>query len=584
MAQAVHAQQKGEFAQAERLYMDVLKEQPEHADALHFLGLLKHQRDGSAESIELMRKSLEYGLPNAGYMANFARVLQAHGRVQESIGQFKKAIALSPSFTEAWNGLGESYELLQMQFKACDCYRKAYAIDPSVASSAMKLAHALRTTGELTEAASLCAATLQANPEEWQFLYMEVLCLLDAGKAGDALERIRAALHSDPLSAQLHYSMGLVLAELGKFDEAKEHFAKALAIDPQYYQVYYSLAAIQNTPTESGDVAALEQRLKQSPPKTPEAAVSAEFSLGKMLDDMGEYDRAFSHFDLGSKIMHRLVTYSTADQTAYVESLMNRLDERFIARGEKIGSESEVPVFIVGMVRSGTSLVEQILTGHPALAGGGELPFLPQSMAKYTEGANTAIGDAIAALPDEALQAMAGRYLEKVTTLYPNAQRVTDKLPGNFMLLGLIRTLFPKARIIHCLRDPLDTCLSCYLTHFDSGHQYSYDMTEIGEYYRLYARMLDFYQGMTPSQTLLTVKYEDLVGDIAGWSRRMVEFCGLDWDPSCIEFNKKQRPVKTASLYQVRQPVYTRSVGRWRHYAAHIRPLQDALARSAKPG
>ncbi|HEV2112480.1 MAG TPA: sulfotransferase, partial [Gammaproteobacteria bacterium] len=228
-----------------------------------------------------------------------------------------------------------------------------------------------------------------------------------------------------------------------------------------------------------------------------------------------------------------------------------------------------------------TSLVEQILAGHPELAGGGELPFLPQSLSKYA-GTLAASGDKIAALSDESLRAMGEHYLAKISALYPGARRITDKLPGNFMLLGLIHALFPKARIIHCRRDPLDTCVSCYLTHFDAGHHYAYDQTELGAYYLLYRRMLDYYAGVI-GPSMLTVDYEDLVGDVAGCAPKIVEFCGLPWNPACLEFDKTARMVKTASMYQVRQAVNSRSIGRWRRYAEHVGPLRAALGSLAGP-
>lgn len=582
MAQAVHLQQQAQYAEAERLYRAVLAEAPDHADALHFLGLLKHQRDGSPEGLELMKKSLESGPPNAGYLVNYGHVLQAHGQLEESVKQFRKALAISPSFPEALNGLGQNQEMQGMPFKARESYLKAYEIDPASAESAMNYARALRNTGEFATAADVSRRAALAHPGELQFVYLEVLCLLDDGKAEAALEKMRAALREDPLSAQLQYSMGLVMAELGKFDAAKEHYTKALGIDPRYYAAYYNLAAIQAPAENEPLIEVLEQKLQQTPPATPEAAVSAEFGLGKMLEDRGDYDRAFKHFEIGNKIMRQMLPYSGATQSEYVGSLVQHLGEDFIARGAKVGADSEMPVFILGMIRSGTSLVEQILAGHPELAAGGELPFLPQAVTRYAQ-TLSAGGDKIAALSDEDLRAAGQHYLEKIGARHPGARRVTDKLPGNFMLLGLIRTLFPKARIIHCRRDALDTCVSCYLTHFDSGHHYTYDQRELGEYYLQYRRLLDHYDRIIGLQAMLNIDYEDLVGDTEGTARRMLEFCGLSWDPACLELGKTTRMVQTASMYQVRQPVHARSVGRWQHYAAHIEPLRKALGGLAAP-
>lgn len=582
MAQAVHLQRQAQFEEAERLYRTVLAEAPDHADALHFLGLLKHQRDGSAEGLELMKKSLESGPPNAGYLVNYGQVLQAHGQLEESIRQFRKALAISPSFPEALTGLGQSQEMQGTPFKARESYRKAYEIDSSNVENAMNYARALRNTGEFTAAADVSRRAWQAHPGELQFVYLEVLCLLDDGKAEAALEKMRTALREDPLSAQLQYSMGLVMAELGKFDAAKEHYAKALAIDPRYYAAYYNLAAIQTPAENEPQIEVLEQKLRQAPPTTPQAAVSAEFGLGKMLEDRGDYDLAFRHFEIGNKVMRQMLPYSTAAQSEYVGSLLQNLGEDFIARGAKVGADNEAPVFILGMIRSGTSLVEQVLAGHPELAAGGELPFLPQALTRYTDTLSTG-GDRIAALSDENLRAVGQHYLDKIGARHPGARRITDKLPGNFMLLGLIRALFPKARIIHCRRDALDTCVSCYLTHFDSGHHYAYDQQELGEYYVQYRRLLDHYERIIDPEFMLNIDYEALVDDIEGTARRMLEFCGLAWDPACLELGRTGRMVQTASMYQVRQPVHSRSVGRWRHYATHIEPLRKALGGLAAP-
>lgn len=577
MMRAVHSQQQGDFAEAERLYQSVLAQAPKNPDALHFLGLLKHQRDGhrSVESIELMRKGLEYGLPNAGYMANFGRVLQAHGRLEESAEQYKKAVALSPTFAEAWTGLGETYELMSMPFKASACYRKAYDVDPSVITSVTSLARSLRNTGALAEAASICAEALRSKPDELQLLFAEVLCLMDAGKTADALEKMRFALRKDPFSAQLHYSMGLLLVEAGNFTEAKEHYEKALSIDPQYYAVCYSLANIQSADADA--VSALEDRIRRAPPKSPDAAVSAEFALAKTLDGAGDCERAFEHFKLGNRIMRQLVSHDDTVQQAYVDGLLKHLDAGFMARSTEAGDDSERPIFIVGMIRSGTSLVEQILASHPDVRGGGELPFLSQSVGKYAETPFQTPAEKIAALSDQELRAVGEHYLAKLAEFYPGAKRVTDKLPGNFMLLGLIRALFPKAHIIHCRRDPLDTCLSCYFTHFDTGHYYSYDLEDLGRYYKHYLRVMDYYERTIEPGAMLSIAYEELVNDVEAGARKLVEFCGLQWDRSCLEFDKTDRPVRTASMYQVRQPVYKGSVGKWRRYEKHIEPLRRLL-------
>ncbi len=577
MGQAVGLQQRGDFAGAEAIYAQILAETPDQPDVLHYLGLLKHQSGNGAEAVRLMKQGIGSGLPNPGYYYNLGGVLQQQGQLLEALEYLEKAVALTPSYAAAWNRMGETYEDLGMAFKAAEHYRKAHEQEPATREYTLNLVRALRQTGELKEANELCEAALKAEPGDVAFAFFQTQCLIDSSRAEEAVEKLRAALRAEPLSAPLQHGMGMVLSELGRFDQAKEHFGKALAIDPQFYGAYFSLSNIQDFAGDEKAADELEKRVQQSPPRDPLAGVSAEFTLGKMFDDQGRHEQAFTHFRRGNQAMRALHRYSTAAQKMYSDSLMQHLDAKFMAGHPAAAHDSEAPVFILGMMRSGTSLVEQILAGHSQVAGGGELMFLPQAMRKYTETPTVVTGDKIAALPDETLKAIGAHYLAKLEEFYPGKQRVTDKLPGNFMIVGLIRTLFPKARIIHCVRDPLDTCFSCYVTHFDGGHPYAYDLQEVGEYYRMYQGLMDHYQKLIGDEHILTVRYEELVQDVEAGARRMLKFCGLKWEPGCIEFSKVARPVKTASLYQVRQGAHTRSVGRAQKYAAHLEPLRKAL-------
>lgn len=578
MGQAISLQQQGQYADAERVYNQILAANPQQADALHFLGLLRHQSGRHAEALELMTKSLELGLPNAGYLYNVGGVLQQQGRWLDATQYLQQAVDLMPSHAGAWNRMGECFEDMNMQFKATECYRNALRHDQQSPVFALNLARTLHGTGEFQEALEVIRACREKHPEDQDLLLMEVNTLDATGQLDTAVERLQGALRSDPLSARLHQMLGTLLAERGDFKQAESQFTQAVGIDPQFYAAYHSLASIQKHAKGDPRVDDLEQKLERNPPQNPQPRIAAEFCLGKMRDDQEEYEKAFIHYQRGNSLARGLHKYSTSAMTMYVNGLIEHLGADFVAARAGSGSDSEKPVFIIGMMRSGSSLVEQILAAHPAVTAGGEMAFLSQSLRKYTENPGIVSGDKIAALSDGQLREMGERYLTQVARYTADTARVTDKLPGNFLIVGLIRALFPKARIIHCRRDPLDTCVSCYFTHFDAGQPYAYDMTELGEYYQLYRRMMDSHRTIVDDRSMLTVDYEDLVQDIEAGSRKIVEFCGLDWDPACLSFDKVQRPVSTASLYQVRQPVYQRSVGRWRHYAAHIEPLRNALA------
>ena len=385
----------------------------------------------------------------SGYLYNLGNALKQQGRFDDAIRYLQQALQISPSYAAAWKALGDVHNELQMSFKACECYREAYKLEPASENACVNYIRSLYNTGEFTEAAAISRRHLQTHPEDMEIIYMQAQCLIDAGDAAQALENMRAGLRTDPLSAPLQHAAGMLTAELGDFAAAKQHYAKALAIDPQYYEVYFSLAAIQTCSPDDPLIAELETRIQRSPPQTVAADVSLQFALGKMLEDQGEYERAFAHFTAGNKAMRGTMKYSTAAQTAYAESLLDNLDAGFIARQRAAGSDSDTPIFIVGMLRSGTSLVEQVLAGHSQVAAGGELMFLPHSLRKYTEAPSVVTGDKIAQLPDEVLREVGNRYLGKLSEFHPGARRVTDKLPGNFMMLGLIRTLFPKIGRAH---------------------------------------------------------------------------------------------------------------------------------------
>jgi tetratricopeptide (TPR) repeat protein len=579
MGQAVGLQQRGDFSAAEGVYLELLRQMPNQADALHYLGLLKHQTGKSAEGIALMKKSVEAGVPNAGYMHNIGNALMQQGQLAEAIVYFRNAIELSPSYTEALNNLGETYTRLKMPFKACQYFRKAYQIEPSIPEIGLNFVRSLYNTGELSEAIEICKRCLQTAPDDIEFTYLMVSCLWDSAKTEDALQHLRTAISRNPLSAILQHAMGTFMAELGKFDEARQFFDNALIRDPLYYQAYLAQSAIHTSTSNDPMVPLLEGKLRTTKTQeTPLGDIALHFSLGKLLQDQEQYDRAFTHYKEGNKIMRRLITYSSSASKDYVDGLIKYLGTDFLNKFNSCGIETETPIFILGMSRSGTSLIEQVLSAHPQVTAGGELPYLPQSMLQQVESMIPGTqGEKIAALSHEQLCSIGHRYLDKITTYYPNAPRVTDKLPGNFMLVGLIKTLFPHAHIIHCERDPLDTCLSCYTTFFQMGHEFTYDLVELGEYYQLYRKMMHHWAMMINPDSFLTVKYEDFVTDIETGTRRILDFCGMEWSSACLEFNRSGRNVKTASFYQVRQPVHSRSIGRWKNYADHLEPLQKVL-------
>jgi hypothetical protein len=292
--------------------------------------------------------------------------------------------------------------------------------------------------------------------------------------------------------------------------------------------------------------------------------------LGKILDDCGRYDEAFRQFQQANSYGRPEFNHAAFEQ--YVTRLLNRFSADFFAAREAAkadDSDLDLPIWIVGMPRSGTSLVEQILATHPQVYGGGELTdwnrFVTELRTRLELA--TPYPECVSQVSDEILRDIRANYVHHLRSLGPQASRVTDKMPTNFMHLGLIALAFPRARVIHCRRDPRDTCLSCYVQAFPTRPPFCYDLADLAFYYGQYVRVMEHWrQALPKTVAILDVQYEDLVEHQEQISRKMIEFCGLDWDPRCLEFHKNPRTVQTSSSWQVRQPIYRRSAGRWKNY------------------
>jgi tetratricopeptide (TPR) repeat protein len=316
----------------------------------------------------------------------------------------------------------------------------------------------------------------------------------------------------------------------------------------------------------------MEQALETSPAPTTNERRSLHFALGKLYDSKKQYRKAFEHYRSGNELKH--ARYDPVEHVRKIDTIISTYSADMMAAMPRSGIRSERMVFVVGMPRSGTSLVEQVLSSHPDVFGAGELTYINQQT--RTLDASAGYPQCVPKLTQQALTENARNYLERISELSPDALRVIDKMPGNFAYLGYIELLFPGARIIHCKRDPLDTCLSNYFQNFSSLLYYAYNLTNLGAFYKNYTRLMEHWQKAI-TLPMIEVQYEDMIADQEGGSRRIVEFCGLEWDEQCMNFHKADRYVATASYDQVRRPMYKSSVARWKNYEKYIGPLIDAL-------
>jgi tetratricopeptide (TPR) repeat protein len=433
----------------------------------------------------------------------------------------------------------------------------------------------------------------------------------DPAKASAAFEE---ALRLLPDFPEAHCELGRAQLALGNIEPALRHARRAVEILPDNKDFAIALASVLEADGQidaagpiverlalaghsSVDLAMVYSRLAPRLHQEEEALIliaralaepsgaaqrsGLNFAAANLLDRLGRYDDAFAHA-WGANVL-RSVRYDPAYVEAMIGQWIETVDRPALARMPRAKNASGVPVFIIGMPRSGTSLVEQILASHASVHGAGELNWIAGICADVVKVASAPNEPNLKSLLDlnvVDLDHLAARYLEPLIALNPAARRITDKMPTNFIYLGLIAILFPQARIIHCRRDPMDTCLSCFMTDFTAGHEFAFNLDSLGHFYLQYERLMAHWKGVI-DLPILEVNYEDVVTNVEAQSRRMVDFLGLPWDPRCLAFHENRRFAGTASVAQVRQPIYASSVGRWRHYRSHLIPLQSALENSS---
>lgn len=390
-----------------------------------------------------------------------------------------------------------------------------------------------------------------------------------------------AVLASGARSVAEHTELGYRLMEMGRFTAAKVELVAAINQDDRACRALFHLAAMTRFNRMSRGDMHLLKRLRALAAIADDLedgdAAKVFFALGKALDDLGAWDEAMAAMHQANHRRRRMLTVDIAREEAAVARYCRVFDAETMARLQGGGQDSDLPVFIVGMPRSGTTLVEQILAAHPKVQGAGELTHLPRLLHEVRGPEDSRFPDLMRRIAPPDCGLLGRAYLHMLGAAPAGKRRITDKLPGNFQFAGLIHLALPGARIIHCGRDPRDACLSMYFTHFGTGNEFTYDLSDLGRAWRAYERLMAHWEEVLPPGTILHVEYQDLVGDLEAWARRLVAFCGLDWDPACLAFYDLDRPVSTASAVQVRRPIYASSVGRWMSYVDHLGPLLQAL-------
>ncbi len=354
---------------------------------------------------------------------------------------------------------------------------------------------------------------------------------------------------------EAYKNLGTALEILGRAEEARHATEAAIRLAPNRIDLYRVLVKLKHFAENDGHLQCMERLAQHMEMLTSEEQMQLHFALGKALADLGRHEQAFAHLLAGNTIKRRQIVYDEAKVLRSLDQIRAAFTPELMQKNRGWGHPSSVPVFIVGMMRSGTTLVEQILASHPQVFGGGELNYFRETVAQLLGSASApltfsddVLSDDVPVLAGAQLRQLGGAYLERLGAATSSAQRITDKMTLNFRFVGLIHLALPHARIIHCLRDPIDICLSCFSLLFANGHSYAYDLGELGRFYRGYARLMAHWRSVLPRGVMLEIDYENLVNHFDHHAREIVAHCGVEWDDACLAFYNTQRPVLTASM------------------------------------
>jgi len=534
-------------------YRRVLELQPDHIEAHHNLGNALFAAGQFEDAAAQYRRVLDLDPNVAEAHGNLGNALRSLGRYDEAILSYRRALALKPQFAAAHSNLSDALRDVGRLDEAMASSRRAIELDPEVAGAYNTLGNALLDSGALDAAVAAYRRALVLDPEFTAAATNLGMALRLLGHAAEAEVIVRRALESQPENVAALVLLAELQADAGCFADAQALFERASTIDPNSPDACAGIAHLRKMTSDDAAWAERAERIADRP-LPPRQEAGLRYALGKYRDDIKHYEQAFSEYRRANELTKRFSPAFDAGR------LTHRVDELLAGGTRPVLSRNEVPestraVFIVGMPRSGTTLAEQILAAHPAIFGAGELPFW-----------STAAGGDLADRGAE--------YLRTLRQLAPDALRVVDKMPANVWSLGAIHAALPDARIIHMRRDPRDTCLSIYFQQFRTGHPYANDLQDLRDYFQQYRRVIDHWRAVLPAGTLLDVSYEDLVDDPERWTRTMLEFIGMPWDPRCLEFHESGRSVMTASKWQVRQKISRTAVARWRNYEEFLGPLQ----------
>ena len=603
--------QAARYVEAEAKSSQLLAVEPLFPAALLLHGMIASRTGRAAQAIDLLHRATALDSRNADARNELASALRADGRTDEAISQashavgllpddpgshnnlglcflaawqspraivhFKRAISLGPEGFMFHHNLALALQQQSRDVEAMAAFRRAIDLNPAHADSLAHLGQLLSSHGRPEEAAACYEYAVAAESDPTRRASYRAATLMQQGHAAEAEAALRGVTTADSTSDVAHQALGELLQRRGKFDEAHASFARAIELQPKRGAAYLSL--VTGRKMDASDRALIHQMraMLDDASLPPFEQRHLHYALGKAFDDLGDYASAILHYDRANQIMATLLRRAgqSFDREGFAAGISRAIEDlapAFFARTSTgTAANGDLPVFIVGMPRSGTTLVEQILSSHREIGAAGELSYWTDRWREIGQSSLERLGEAERGR-------LADDYIALLRTAAPTARRITDKMPTNFLVLGLIHHALPGARIIHCRRNPLDTCLSLYFTPTGNPLNFTHDRADIVFYYEQYVRLMAHWRSVLPSQRFMEVDYEMLVAEPERIIRTMIEFCQLPWDDACLSPERSAHMIATPSLWQARQPVHGRAVERWRRYRDWLGDFRRFLA------
>lgn len=566
---AVLVGQEGRPFESVRMLRSIVDLAPNSRLALHYLGVQLRLVLKPDEAIGVARRLMTAHPKVPDGYVDLGLALIDHGEYDKAIEHLERATLMFPKEAFLFYSIGVANAKL-FRFGAAEiALKKAVSLFPHDPNFYIALADVSDNLRREQAAIEYYRKAAELEPGTQRGASSMAIALMYEGDHEGAERVLREALRKNPKSADLLSTLSTTLQQIGRFDDAYEQARLALEADSNQVRPYTVL--LTSAKVTENEMPYVEKLAAFVDGKRlgPNDLLQAEYALGKAYDDLRDYDEAMRHYVVANDLMKlRQDRYNIEGITEICRVSETRFTKALFAKTRSWGAETDLPIFIVGMIRSGTTLTEQILSSHPDVGAAGETQY-------WAIQGRSAFG--LAPTSEAKLKELQDGFIKLLRSISPDSPRVTEKMPLNYEMLGLIHMAFPNAKIVHCRRKPIDTCLSIYVTHFKGGCSFGHDQRRIVDYYRVYLRFMEHWRKVIPPDRLLEVDYETLVSDPEPTVRKMVEFCGLPWNDACLSPEANQRTVVTPSLWQVRQPVYKTSVERWRRYGPWLKEFRELL-------